>query len=145
MYLDPRQRLVWILARPLPGIPRLVSLGSGSFPILHWAVLISPKGYGIQKMRPLFESLKRWPLNSQHCTMGTIQEIRFDQATGQTSRRFGPMTTLQFLQEFQTSSIAYIGVSSFTDEEINASGTSHVHTYSHVHFLLTYIQHNEYG
>lgn len=121
-YVDPRQRLVWLLARPLPGIRSITSVAAGGFPILHWAVLLSPRGYEKKRMKSLLETLQRWPRDLQHFHMGTIQEIRFDQTSGKTIRRFGELTTWDFLQEFQRSSIAYVGLSCCTDEEINNYG-----------------------
>lgn len=120
--MDPRYRLVWLLARPLPDVRSISSVAAGGFPILHWAVLISPRGYGKEKMISIFEALQRWPRDLQHFPMGTIQEIRFDHSSGQTIRRFGELTTWDFLQEFQTSSIAYVGMNYCTDGEINDYG-----------------------
>jgi hypothetical protein len=121
--VDPRNRLVWILARPLPNLSSITSVGAGGFPILHWAILLSPKGYGKERMKGIFETLQRWPPNLQHYSIGMIQEIRFDSDSRQTIRRFGELTTSDFLQEFQTSSIAYVGISYCTDLEINNFGT----------------------
>jgi hypothetical protein len=120
--VDPRHRLVWLLARPLSSTHSITSVAAGGFPILHWAVLISPRGYGRQRMKSLLETLQNWPRDLQHFHMGTIQEIRFDRNIGKTNRRFGELTTWDFLQEFKTSSIAYIGTSYCTDEEINNYG-----------------------
>jgi hypothetical protein len=121
--VDPRNRIVWLLARPLPNVSSISSVGAGGFPILHWAILISPKGFGKQRMKDLFETLQRWPPGLQHFSMGMIQEIRFDWSRRQTTPRSGDLTTSNFLQEFQTSSIAYVGITYCTDWEICDFGT----------------------
>ena len=140
--MDPRQRLVWLIARPLPGIRSLTSVAAGGFPILHWAVLISPRTYEKKRMTSLLETLQFWPRDLQHFHMGTIQEIRFDRTSGKTTRRFGELTTWDFLQEFQTSSIAYVGISVCTDEEINNYGITLAQQCIVINSLL---QHREYG
>ena len=103
----------------------ITSVAAGGFPILHWAVLISPRGYGRQRIKSLLETLQQWPQNLQHFHMGTIQEIRFDRTADQTNRRSGQFTTWDFLQEFSNSSIAYVGTSYCTDDEINNYGITH--------------------
>ena len=85
-YVDPRQRLVWLLARPLPGIRSITSVAAGGFPILHWAVLLSPRGYEKKRMKSLLETLQRWPRDLQHFHMGTIsteqENILIESANG---------------------------------------------------------------
>ena len=139
-HLDPRQRLVWVLARPLQDVPLLRSVGSGGFPILHWAVLIGEKGYGVRRMTSLFESLQNWPRDVQHFNIGALQELRYERMTATTSRNGGAFTTFDFLQRFQTSSIAYVGISSFTDKEIDDLGNTLL---SRLKVLIS--QPNEYG
>jgi hypothetical protein len=121
--VDSRSRLVWLLARPLPNVISISSVGAGGFPILHWAIFISHRSYGKERMKSLFETLQSWPPTLQHFSIGMIQEIRFDQSSGQTIRRSGELSTAIFLQEFQTSSIAYVGMTYCTDLEINDFGT----------------------
>src|SRR5437762_2088760 len=70
------RRLVWILARPLEAIPYSTVAG-GVFPYLHWAVFISPKGWGNERMTAIFEHLQNdSPYNRESMSIGTIHELR---------------------------------------------------------------------
>ena len=73
-------------------------------------------------MNSLFDSLQNWRRDVQHFPIGTIQELRFDRASATTSRNGCTFTTFEFLDKFHTSSIAYVGISSFTDKEIDDLG-----------------------
>ena len=54
--------------------------------------------------------------------MGVIQELLFDPNEGRTRRRNGSFTTAEFLDEFRRSSIAYVGVTPYTDADIERAG-----------------------
>jgi len=75
-------------------------------------------------MRLLFQALQCWPRDIQHHEMGRIEEIRLDWTYGNVVRKGGPFQTSDFLQEFRSSSVAYVGISVLTDEEINQYGIS---------------------
>ena len=73
-------------------------------------------------MTALLQYLHCWPRDTNHFPIGIIQELRFDPSAGRTTQREGEFTTLQFIQEFPRASIAYVGLSSFNDNEIYNTG-----------------------
>jgi hypothetical protein len=114
------RRLVWILARPLEAVP-YANVAAGSFPYLHWAVFISPKGAGIEQMSALFDHLQNdSPYSRHNITLGTIHELRLE--GNRSVRKCYEFTTEKFLQKFLISSIAYVGLTSFDDNVITDQG-----------------------
>jgi hypothetical protein len=120
--LKPRERLVWLLGRPLQGMGSL--LAPGGFPYLHWAVLVSLPDYGVEKMNSLFDALQNWPRDVTHFTMGIVLELRFDQVRASTDQRGRPISTLDFIHEFPSSSVACAGLTTKSDPEIFELGIS---------------------
>jgi hypothetical protein len=112
-------RLVWILARPLEAF--YSNVAAGQFPFLHWAVYISPKGYDMEQMGALFDHLQRgYPYSRENRYIGTIYELRLEH--NQTTPKFYPFTTDEFLRAFLISSMAYVGMTSFEDNVIAQQG-----------------------
>jgi hypothetical protein len=117
------QRIVWLLGRPLQGLASL--LAPGGFPFLHWAVLVSPVGTDSRNMTTLVYALQNpsWSRDIiAHTPMGLIQELRFDSSRKKTTYKGAPLTASEFLNEFNTSSLAYAGQTLQTDDEICITG-----------------------
>lgn len=113
-------RLVFILARPLEAVP-YANVAAGSFPYLHWAVFISPRGAGIERMTALFDHLQNdSPYSRHNIPLGIIHELRLEH--NQSVRKCYEFTTEKFLQKFLISSIAYVGLTSFDDNVITDLG-----------------------
>ncbi len=119
-----RQRLVWLLGRPLQGLASL--LAPGGFPFLHWAVLVSPVGTDSRNMTNLVHALQHpnWSRDIVHIQMGLIQELRFDSSRKKTTYKGASLTVSEFVNEFNISSLAYAGKTLQTDDEICTTGAS---------------------
>jgi hypothetical protein len=86
-------------------------------------VLISEWGWGGDFMQGVFQRLQSWSADLNHFEMGAIHEIRLDRNTGASNRCAYRFTTLQFMDKFQTSSVAYVGSTPFNDGVIVDWGT----------------------
>jgi hypothetical protein len=121
--LNHARRAVWLLARPLEGVP-VSSVTQGNFPILHWAVFISPWGWGGDTMKHVFDALQCWNSHTAHFIMGTIHEVRVERGSRVSSRKAYAFNTADFIQQFAVSSVAFAGTTEFNDEYVNNIGAS---------------------
>ena len=116
-----QERYVWLLARP---VQALGNIGHGNFPFCHWTVLISLRGWHLDDARNIVRDLQSGR-KIQNTPLGIIQEIVVVPNSSRTTLRgrdseFG---THDFLTGFSRSSLAYVGITSLSDEEIYSYGT----------------------
>lgn len=124
--IGPNQRFVWLIGRPLEGLPGILS--ACGFPYLHWAVLINPPGLSRDRIIALFQTL-RSPASVGRIApqpIGQVHQLHFERNTGRTSRHVAGFTVLEFSQQFPRFSIAYVGLTTRTDQEINDLGSPSV-------------------
>jgi hypothetical protein len=101
------------------------------FTVLHWAVLISPAGWGIDTMTAHFDALTRpWKPGLLHYELGTILEIlRHENNTG---NRFETFRTDDLLAGFPYCSVGYVGSTIRTAEEARRLGKNPFNSISEI-------------
>jgi|SRR5271170_2869953 len=112
------ERSVWVLARPIRAAGDFGFLSEGKFPVCHWALLASESSAISFKVR--WDSKARIKLSESWGTLFELFRDENDKNRVHEVQHFG--ANMEFISEWRTVAITFIGNSCFSDADLSAQG-----------------------